>query len=87
MAPSPGDIYKTYFNDPTLSDLTILLSDRKVYVHRIILCRRSKYFNRLILNGFKVSLPAVVALLLNSAYHPSRNPASKRSHYMVMILW
>lgn len=62
MAPSSGDIYKTYFNDPTLSDLTILLSDQKVYVHRIILCRCSKYFNRLILNGFKVSKPGAKLL-------------------------
>lgn len=62
MAPSSGDIYKNYFNDSTLSDLTILLSDRKVYVHRIILCRRSKYFNKLILNGIKVS-EKIIALL------------------------
>ena len=62
MAPSSGDIYKNSFNDSTLSDLTILLSDRKVYVHRIILCRRSKYFNKLILNGFKVS-EKIIALL------------------------
>lgn len=62
MAPSPGDLYKDYFNDSTLSDLTIRLSDRTVYVHRIVLCRRSKYFNKLILNGFKVSKPRAVLL-------------------------
>lgn len=63
MAPSSGDIYKDYFNDPTLSDLTIRLSDRTVHVHRIVLCRRSKYFNKLILNGFKVSKPRAVLLV------------------------
>lgn len=57
MAPSPGtdSYHKHFFNDPTLSDLTIRLSDRTVYVHRIVLCRRSAYFEKLILRGFKVS--------------------------------
>lgn len=56
MAPAPhNSIYKAYFNDPTLSDLTIRLSDRIVDVHRIILCRRSVYFEKLILGPFKVS--------------------------------
>ena len=57
MAPSSGtdDYHKHFFNDPTLSDLTIRLSDRTVYVHRIVLCRRSAYFEKLILSGFKVS--------------------------------
>lgn len=53
--PLPSKIYKNYFDDPTLSDLTIRLSDRCVYVHRIVLCRNSEYFNKLILTGFKVS--------------------------------
>ena len=55
MAQYPGKIYKSFFNDSTLSDLTIRLSDRKVYVHRVVLCGCSKHFNKLILNGFKVS--------------------------------
>jgi hypothetical protein len=53
MASSSGEIYKTYFNNPTLSDLTIVLSDQNVFVHRIVLCRRSKYFEKLVLNGLK----------------------------------
>jgi hypothetical protein len=56
MAPSPdNNIYKAYFNDPTLSDLTIRLSDRNVHVHRIVLCRRFVYFEKLILGSFKVN--------------------------------
>ena len=59
MTPSPGsDIHKHYFDDPTLSDLTIRLSDRTVHVHRIVLFRRSAYFEKLILGGFKVSRTA-----------------------------
>ena len=55
MALSSGsDIYKAYFDDPTLSDVTIRLSDRTIHVHRIVLCRRSVYFEKLILGGFRV---------------------------------
>jgi hypothetical protein len=54
MAPSPGHFHKDYFNDPTLSDLTICLSDRKVHVHRVVLCRQSAYFAKLLTSGFKV---------------------------------
>jgi hypothetical protein len=55
MAPSPGsDLHKSYFDDPTLSDLTIRIVDRTVHVHRIVLCRRSIYFEKLILGEFKV---------------------------------
>ena len=86
MAPSSRDIYKNYFNNSTLSDLTIRLSDRTVYVHRIILCSRSKYFNKLILNGFKVSKP-VTALYSDISSPSFRNPASKRFHFTAMILW
>jgi len=87
IAPSSGDIYKTYFNVPTLSDLTILLSDQKVYVHRIILCRCSKYFNKLVLNGFKVSSSIASLIGDPNSHHVCRNPASRKSHCMAMILW
>jgi hypothetical protein len=52
---SSSDTYKAYFNDPTLSDLRIRLGDRTIHVHRIVLCRRSVYFEKLILGAFKVS--------------------------------
>lgn len=50
-------LYNTYFNDLTLSDLTIKLSDgKKIHAHRIVLCRRSKYFAKLITGGFNVRM-------------------------------
>lgn len=46
---------RSYFNDENLSDLAIKLSDgTTVRVHRIVLCRRSRYFEKLITAGFKV---------------------------------
>lgn len=48
-------LYKTYFNDSTLSDLTIKLSGRSVYVHRIVLCRGFEYFDKLLTGKFKVN--------------------------------
>ena len=69
MEPSSGTdttFHNHYFNDPTLSDLTIRLSDRTVHVHRIVLCRRSAYFEKLILGGFKVSTTGGgLAMILN----------------------
>jgi hypothetical protein len=54
MKSRASDIFKDYFDDPTLSDLTIRLSDRTVHVHRIVLCRKSEYFNSLLTGHFKV---------------------------------
>ena len=51
--PSP-DLYKSYFDNPTFSDLTLKLSDRTVHVHRIVLCRGSEYFTSLLAGRFKV---------------------------------
>lgn len=48
-------LYSTHFNDPTLSDLTLKLSDgTEIHAHRVVLCRRSKYFAKLIIGGFSV---------------------------------
>lgn len=53
--PTPDfDISKSYFNDPEFSSRTIRFGDKTIYVHDIILCRRSEYFRKLILGPFKV---------------------------------
>ena len=49
-----SDLYKAFFDDATLSDLTIQLSDRTVRVHRIVLCRKSEYFTKLLTGRFQV---------------------------------
>lgn len=50
-------LYSTHFNDQTLSDLTLKLSDdTKIHAHRVVLCRRSKYFAKLIIGGFNVRM-------------------------------
>jgi hypothetical protein len=49
-----SDVFKDYFDDPTLSDLTIRLSDRSIHVHRIVLCRKSEYFNSMLTGNFQV---------------------------------
>lgn len=49
-----SELYKAFFDDATLSDLTIQLSDRAVRVHRIVLCRKSKYFTKLLTGRFQV---------------------------------
>jgi hypothetical protein len=54
MDPPTLDVYKSYFDDPTLSDLTLKLSDRTVHIHRIVLCRASEYFTSLPTGSFQV---------------------------------
>jgi hypothetical protein len=49
-----SNLYKAFFDDATLSDLTIQLSDRTVRVHRIVLCRKSEYFAMLLTGPFQV---------------------------------
>jgi hypothetical protein len=49
-----SNLYKAFFDDDTLSDLTIHLSDRAVRVHRIVLCRPSEYFMKLLTGRFQV---------------------------------
>ena len=81
MAPSSGTdtaFHKHYFDDPTLSDLTLRLSDRAVYVHRIVLCRRSAYFEKLTLGGFKVcTAGARLATVITNRL--CRKPALRKS--------
>jgi hypothetical protein len=48
--------YKAFFDDATLSDLTVRLSDRTVCAHRIVLCRQSEYFTKQLTGQFKVRL-------------------------------
>jgi hypothetical protein len=54
MAPSSREVYKDYFDNQTLSDLTLRIGDRRIPVHRIVLSSHSAYFNRLFTSGFKV---------------------------------
>ena len=49
-----SELYKAFFDDATFSDLTIQLSHRTVRVHRIVLCRKSKYFTKLLTGQFQV---------------------------------
>lgn len=51
---NPPALFKTYFDDPTSSDLTVKLRDRSLHLHRIVLCRASTYFSDLLAGGFKV---------------------------------
>ena len=51
----PSKLYKAFLDDPALSDLTICLSDRTVYAHRIVLCRGSEYFANMFTGRFQVS--------------------------------
>lgn len=46
---------KSYLNDPELSDLEIVLSDRAIHAHKIVLCRGSDYFKKLLTGNFMVS--------------------------------
>jgi hypothetical protein len=52
------DLYRSFLDDPTLSDLTLKLDDRTVHVHRIVLCRALEYFTSLLTRSFQVSLPS-----------------------------
>lgn len=53
----PSYLYKTYFNYTTSSDLSIKLSNNEIFhAHRIILCRLSAYFAKLLDGSFEVSI-------------------------------
>jgi hypothetical protein len=51
---SSSDLYRSYFDDPALSDLKIKLSDRTLHAHRVVLCRASEYFTSLLDGKFQV---------------------------------
>lgn len=53
--PFTSKLYKAFINDRMLSDLTIRLDDRSVYAYRIVLCRGSEYFSRMLTGHFQVS--------------------------------
>lgn len=53
--PVTPKLYKAFLNDRTLSDLMIHLGDISVYAHRIVLCRGSEYFSRMLTGRFQVS--------------------------------
>lgn len=56
--PSPTIAHPTseesYFNNSALSDVSIILEDRTVPAHRVILCRGSDYFRKLLTRNFLV---------------------------------
>jgi hypothetical protein len=45
---------KTHFNNPKYSDLTIILSDRRVYVHRVVLGTACGHFDSLLEDSHQV---------------------------------
>jgi hypothetical protein len=47
-------LFKDHFDDPTFSDITLKLSDRSFNIGRVVLCRRSEYFTKLLTGGFWV---------------------------------
>lgn len=50
----PRKLFKDHFDDPAFSDITLQLSNRSVNVHRVVLCRRSEYFTKLLNGNFQV---------------------------------
>jgi hypothetical protein len=52
----PPALLKTYFDDPKMSDLTIILNDRTVPAHAIVLCRGSEYFANLLAESSQVRM-------------------------------
>ncbi|GAB7324721.1 hypothetical protein MBLNU13_g08580t1 [Cladosporium sp. NU13] len=53
--PSTSKLYKAFLDDPTLSDVTIRLSDRSLYAHHIVLCHGSEYFAKMLTGRFQES--------------------------------
>ena len=59
---SPPALFMTYFDDPTRSDITIVLSDRSVHAHGIVLCRGSEYFSNLLAESSQVRICRIVVI-------------------------
>lgn len=85
LAMAPPELWRDYFDSPTFSDLTIRLNDRLVHVHRIVLCRGSPYFEKLLAGSFKVRHSSLHFCIL--ADTAPRRAKPKRSNCMTMIPW
>ena len=64
--PTNSKLYRDYFDDPTLSDLTISLGNKTVRTHRIVLCRGSEYFAKLLTGRFQVRYVDWIRKLITS---------------------
>ena len=62
----PPALFKTCFDDPTRSDITIVLSDRSVHAHGIVLCRGSEYFSNLLAESSQVHV--IYRLVIVASY-------------------
>jgi hypothetical protein len=56
----PPALFKTYFDDPNMSDITIMLQGRTVHGHGIVLCRGSEYFSNLLAESSQVRTSTLV---------------------------
>ena len=56
----PPALFKTYFDDLKMSDITICLNDRTVFLHKIVLCRGSEYFSNLLSEASHVRIYKLV---------------------------
>lgn len=66
---APPALYKTYSDDPRMSDVSIILSDRTVQLRRIVLRRSSEYFSNLLAESSTVRTFRLVII--------ARHPASR----------
>jgi len=58
----PPALFKTYFDDPKMSDIAIFLNDRTVSLHKIVLCRGSEYFANLLSELSHVRICSLVSI-------------------------
>lgn len=63
---APPALYKTYFDNPKMSDINIILSGHRILqLHKIVLCRGSEYFSNLLLAD-QVCISTVLLSLLHT---------------------